>query len=296
VALPGGWTIQYDGYQISGNVREGIHVTIPFQMPWSIAFSFIGQLIPPVTATTPGSIVWNPPFGITYQFGTRIVPVYAVSYTCKPLGWNGSPATESGLAAGDFFSLARITVEFESSRMIQGFNDDPSGLNQLDPSNPITACEQSIQMIGKFETVDGGSYSYTSGAFSGQPVNIPMTLNRPEVRLLCKFPRIPLLAWQLLQPYIGKVNATAILGCVKGSLLLEGTPTVLTGGMDGSISQNLGLAFAFNPDPTGNSLTGMDWNSQPFPDGSGYSVVSGGGSLFPYQYVEFSEIFQTINF
>jgi hypothetical protein len=296
VALPGGWKIEYDGYQISGNVRDGMHVTIPFIMPWSLAGSFIGQLIPPVSASTPGSIVWNPPFAITYRLGTRLVPVYAQSYACQPMGYNGTPAAGGGLGFGDFFSTAKITVEFESSRMIQASGDDPSNLNQLDPNNPITACEQSIQSIAKVDTVEGGSYSYTSGAFSGQPVNIPMTVNRPEVRLLCKFPRIPLIPWQLIQPYIGKINNTAILNCVKGSLLLEGAPTVITGGMDGSISQSLGLAFAFNPDPTGATITGMDWNSQPFPDGSGYSVVSGGGSVTPYHYAEFSQIFQTINF
>ena len=68
----------------------------------------------------------------------------------------------------------------------------------------------------------------------------------------------------LIQPYIGKINDTAILNCVKGSLhFAKRAPTVITPNMDGSISQSLGLAFAFNPDASGATITGMDWNNQP---------------------------------
>jgi hypothetical protein len=298
MSLPGGWQILYEGYEIRGNIRDGISATIPFQMPWSLAGTFIGQLIPASSANTPGSIIWHAPFSITYEFGLRIVPLYAQSFVCRPLGYNGTPATESGLGPGDFFSTANITVEFESTRMIQAIGDDPTGLNQLDPTNPITACEQSIQSTGKVITQNGSGYTYSSGLlWSGKPVPGQIGLIQPEVKLLCKFPRIPLLPWQLIQPYVGKVNSVQILNCVRGSLLLEGAPTVITPNMDGSLSQSLGLAFAFNPDPTGQTLMGMDWNSFPYPDGSGYDVIVGAnGGATPYSYIDFTQIFQTIQF
>jgi hypothetical protein len=300
VALPGGWEIQYDGYEIRGNIRDGLSASIPFQMPWSLAGTFIGQLIPASSANTPGSIVWTPPFAITYRLGLRTVSLYAQSFSCKPMGWNGTPAAGGGLGFGDFFSTAKIVVEFESTRMIQGgIDDDPSGLNQLDPNNPITACEQSVQATGKVVTQANGAFTYQSGLlWAGKTVTVPVGLIQPEVRLLLKFPRIPLLPWQLLQPYIGKVNSQPVLGCVKGSLLLESAPTVITPNMDGSLSQSLGLAFAFNPDPTGKTLTGMDWNSFPYPDGSGYDIIVGKASPnpTPYSYADFTQIFQTINF
>ena len=298
--LPGGWKILYDGYQLDGDIRSGIRATIPFIMDWTLAGTFIGQLIP-ASSGTPGSIIWNPPFAITYALGARIVPLYAQSFSCRPIGYRGTPATGGGLGFGDYFSDAMITVGFESTTMVQAgtSTDDPSGNNQLDPTNPITACEQSIQSTGKVETGPGGKWTYQSALlWSGKPVEGDVYTIRPEVRILCKFPRIPFLPWQLLQPYIGKINKTAILNCVKGSLLLEGAPTVITPNMDGSISQSLGLAFAFSPDPTGATIKGMDWNSQPFPDGSGYDIVvsSGDSTKSPYSYAEFADIFTAIDF
>ena len=298
--LPSGWKIEYDGYSIRGNVRSGIQATIPFIMDWANAGTFIGQLIPSSAGATGGTIVWQAPFSITYALGARTVPLYAQSFVCTPLGYRGVPATGSGLGFGDYFSDAKITVEFESTTMIQtgASVDDPAGKNQLDPSNPLTACEQSILSTGKVDTMPGGAWAYSSGSFSGKPVKGEVYLIRPEVRLMCKFPRIPFLPWQLIQPYVGKINLTAILNCVKGSLLLEAAPTIITPNMDGSLSQNLGLSFAFNPDPTGATVTGQDWNNQPFPDGSGYSLVVGVGDATksPYQYAEFANIFSAINF
>lgn len=300
MALPSGYQILYDGYEISGDVRSGMRATVPFVMPWSLAFTFISNLLPAPTAASPSSILWTPPYQLPISLtGRPAVPLYAQSYRCKPKGYNGTPATDAGLAAGDFFKTAFITVEFESPSMIQQIGDDPLSLNQLDPSNPITACEQSIQMTSKIVTKPGSAYTFVSGgSFAGKPVPSQIGINQPEAKLVCKFPRIPILSWQLFQPYIGKINSAAVLGCAAGSLLLEGTTSVYTAGTDGSMAQNLGLMFAFNPDPTGTSLTGMSWNSFLLPDGSGYSLVQGAGGSNPppYSSADFRQIFNTISF
>lgn len=296
MALPSGYKILYDTYEIAGDIRTGMRASLTFEVPWSITFTFLANLIPSPTATTPGSIIWTPPYQLPISLtGRPAVPLYAQSYRCKPKGYNGTPATNAGLSPGDYYSVAFIDVQFETPSAIQQFGDDPQNLNQLDPNNPITACEQSIQMISKIETRPGSAYTYVT---TGQPVPGQIGINRPEVRIVCKFPRIPVLPWQLFQPYVGKINSVAILNCVVGSLLLEGTTTVYTPGTDGSIAQNLGLMFAFNPDPTGASLTGSNWNTQPLPDGSGYSLIQGAGGSNPppYTSADFRQIFNTIQF
>jgi hypothetical protein len=297
MALPDGFEILAKGYEISGDVRSGLNVTVPFIMPWGIAFLFMSELLPaPRASTLSGSITWTPPFQLPISLtGFATPPLYCQSFNCIPCGFNGEPATDRGLVPGDFFSTALITAQFSTPPAVQQLGDDPSNLNQLDPSNPITACEQSMQMTSKVNTQQGSAYNYTAGSFNGKPVPTQIGLLQPEAKLVLKFPRIPLLPWQIIQPFVGKVNLNPILNCVKGSLLLEGSTTVYTPGTDGSIAQNLGLMFAFNPDPTGTSATGMDWNSFPVPDGT-YALIGTTGGKTPYTYADFSQIFQAINF
>lgn len=296
--LPTGYSIRARGYELRGDVRGGLAATVPFILPWSLAFSFCNELIPAPRATTPGSIVWTPPYQLPISLtGLSTPPLYCQSYSCVPCGYDGTPATDGGLPAGDYYSTALVTAEFYTPSFIQQMGDDPSNLNQLDPSNPITACEQSIQVTAKVVTKQGRSYVYLSGSSAGQPVPGTIGLLQPEAKLVLKFPRIPVLPWQLFQPYIGKINKVAILNCVKGSLLLEGAHTVVTPGVDGSIQQNLGLMFAFNPDPTGGSVTGMDWNMFPSPSGAYVMIgASGGTNPTPYTYADFTQIFNTILF
>lgn len=297
-SLPTGYKILAKGYRLSGDVRSGLKATIPFIMPWGVGLTFVNQLIPSPTCLATGQISWSPPYQFPIFINGQIRALYAQNWDLIPCGYNGTPATDSGLAPGDYFSTALVTVGFDSVNSIQQTNDDPNNSNQLDPGNPLTACEQSIDVVGKVTTRKGAGFKYTAGSFSGKPVpgDIPVHLN--EAKLVLKFPRIPLLPWQLIQPYVNKINNTAILNCAKGSLLLEGMTTIITPSPDGSIAQNLGLKFAFNPDPTGNSATGMDWNSFPVPDGSGYALIAaaGGGGQTPYNYVEFAQIFEGISF
>jgi hypothetical protein len=298
MALPTGYKIMAKGYEIAGDVRTGMSATVPFIMPWSLAFTFISELLPAPYAPSASSITWQPPYQLPISLtGRPTPPLYCQSYRCIPCGYDGTPATESGLVPGDFFSTALVTADFATPPMIQQMGDDPSNLNQLDPDNPITACEQQVSITSKIVTQKGTGYSYTGGAFAGKLVLGEIGLVQPEVKLVLKFPRIPMLPWKLIQPYIGKVNYTNILGCVDGSLLLEGIITVVTPGTDGSLQQNLGLSFAFNPDPTGTSSMGMDWNTFPCPDGT-YALIEavGGDNPTPYSYANFANIFTAIQF
>jgi hypothetical protein len=294
MGIPAGYKILAKGYRLSGDVRTGLKAVIPFIMPWSLGMVFVSQLIPSPKALPTGQIQWSPPYQFPILINGQVRPLYAQSWDMVPCGYNGTPASNAGLSPGDYFSTALVTVAFDSVSSIQQTGDDPSNLNQLDPSNPITACEQSIEITNVYASVKGSSYTYDA---TSKPVKGELQTLRNEAKLILKFPRIPLIPWQLVQPYIGLVNNSPILNCAKGSLLLEGMTTVYTPAPDGSIGQNLGLRFAFRPDPTGNSDLGLDFNKELLPDGSAYSLISSTtGGQRPYAYVEFSEIFETLSF
>jgi hypothetical protein len=281
------------GYELEGDVRSGLKATIPFIMPWESAFVFIGQLLPVPTTAVGNAVNWTPPYQFPIVINGQIRPLYAQSWRCVPCGINGEPAEYLGLAPGDYFSTAIVTVGFDSATYLNQATDDPANKNQLDPDNPITACEQSVDVTGKVVTRKGAGYTFDSNS-KPVPGDLPIVLN--EAKLVLKFPRIPTLPWQLVQPFVGKINSADVLNCVMGSLLLEGMTTIITPAPDGSIAQNLGLKFAFNPDPTGATAGGMDWNSFPLPDGSGYSLITSvSGGKRPYTYVDFRQIFQGLD-
>ncbi len=283
-----------NGYKLTGDIRSGLKATVTYIMPWSEAFIFIDQILPAPRAGPLGNITWRPPASLNLNINGIVHNLYADSFTCDPCGSNGLTSTQGGLAPGDFYSHAIFTVQFGAPTSIQQTGDDQSGANQLDPENPITACEQSVNVISKMQTRKGAMYKYDS---TGKPVpgDIPILVN--EVKVVLKFPRIPLLPFQLILPYCGKINNSSIFQMVKGSLLLEGMVTIATPGTDGSIAQNLGLSFAFNTD-SNSSAKGLDWNAFPLPDGTGTSLIadSTGGGTRPYSYVEFRDIFQGLQF
>jgi hypothetical protein len=297
MTIPAGFKILYKGYRLRGDVRTGMSATVPFIGPWDLAFTFVSQLLPAPFAPGQNFIQWTAPAQLPISLtGRANPPLYCQSWECVPCGTDGTAASFGGLPSGDFFTTALVTAEFSTPDAIQQAGDDPNNLNQLDPSNPITACEQSIQQTAKVITRKGAAFTYASGSFSGKPVPGEIPLLQPEVRLILKFPRIPMLPWQLLQPFVGKINSSPILNCATGSLLLEECPTVVTPGSDGSLQQNLGLSFQFNPDPTGTSSMGVSWNVFPCPDGTYAPIQSAAGGNGPYTSANFSQIFQAINF
>lgn len=291
-----------EGYEISGDVRSGIHAVVPYFVAWNDAITLVNEVLDAPSAIRIGGIAWNAPYQFPVNFGGRTPPIYVQSWKIEPRGANGLPlGPTSGLAPGDFFTHAIVTLQFDSVLATQQLGDDPGNLNQLDPENPITACEQSVKINGKVVTRKGSAFIYDP-AFSpilweSKPVpgDIPVIQN--EVKLVCKFPRVPYLPWQLIQPYVSKVNKTAILNCATESLLLEGFGSEPTPMTDGSMGQKLVLEFAFNPDPSGMNLQGMSWNNFPVPDGAGYyPVISKTGSNKIYTPIDFSAIFTGLEF
>lgn len=296
--------ILVEGFKVSGDVRSGYHATVPYLCRWQDADLLTQGLVGAAKTLHIGPISWTVPYQYPGLIGGRQRPIYCQSFEIVPCGAGGTLGSTGGLSPGEFYQFAKVTAQFDSLSFLSQVSDDPNSLNQLDPSNPITACEQTCDIIGQLVTVKGRRFEYgtssfsTSGTWAGTPVPIDRALLRNQVRITAKFPRVPYLPWQLIQPYVGKVNNAPLFACVKGSMMLEGWGTVLTPMTDGSLGQAVTLKWAFNPDWTGNTINGMDFNCMDYPDGSGYAIVGdrAGTGMRPYQYVNFALIFASLSF
>jgi hypothetical protein len=274
------------GFSISGDVRSGYQASVPFFMEWQYAFTFADDIFGKTHATTIGPITWQLP----YRFPTTKAPLYAQRFNIEPMGLDkgGNPITlYKGLAPGEYWTHAVVQVEFETPTYIQQVQDDRNGQNQLDPTNPITMCEQSVKIASKIVAHKGGSFVFADNS----PVVGDTTVLTSEVRLILAFPRIPYLPWGLLRPYINKINDVPILGCDRGTLLLIGMDTKVVQTNEG-MGQQLQLEFADNG-------AGKDWNMMP--RRGVYALVHQNGASNTdanriLKYVDFTAIFAHITY
>jgi hypothetical protein len=287
-AVTWGAQVLSKGYKVTGDVKTGIKGSVPYLVPWRNTFFFTNAILGPVTAVKIGPLS----FFVPYQFHGADVPCYAQRWTVEPVGLDestGLPISEptyKGLRAGEFWSHAIVTVEFEQVPWTFQGIDDPQGLNQLDPLNPLTYCEQQIKLGGKMVTRKGMNYVYID---DGKPVQGDVGELHVEAKLICKFPRVAYLPWTLLQPYIGKVNSGEILLCDTGTLLLEGADTGAKASLNSPtpIEQSVQLEFAWDP---------LGWNNAPKPDGTMVGIKKAGDGTDPYDQADFGEIFMNLEF
>lgn len=273
------------GYTVSGDTRNGYRATVNYLMAWADAFTFADQIFGSARATVVGPITWILP----YRFPVAAANLYAQRFNIKPCGASGSAIPDKGLGPGQYFTHAIVEVQFETPTATMSVaQDDPRNLQQLDPSNPITMCEQSVKINAKMETRRAGSYVFTS---TTKPVIGDFAVMVPESALVLTFPRVPYLPRKLVKPYIGSVNSVPILGAAKGELLLTGMDTRITETSDG-IQQQVQFEFA-------ESSLG-DWNMLPQDNGVLALVYKKGTSDTDanriYQYKDFTAIFSAINY
>jgi hypothetical protein len=290
MAITVDYKILAKGYEISGDVRSGYHATVPYLVAWSDAFTFADEVLGAAQARSVGAITWRLP----YRFPVAAANLYAQRFRIQPVGANGEIATlpYGGLAPGEYFTHAMITVEFGTPEEVQQQSqDDPQALHQLDPNNPITMCEQSVRAGAKTETRKAGSYIYDDDS---KPVTGDFGVPISETKLVLKFPRVPFLPWQLVRPYINKVNSVEMLGVGVEELLLEDMDTVVQPGPDG-LQQMLQLTFAVSLAPL------VTWNHLPKPDGTNIKVrvKADAGVGTPrriYALADFRDIFNAISY
>lgn len=279
------------GYRMSGDVRTGLSATVPYLLAWDNAFAFVNAMILPVNAVRIGTITFNYPYRL--PSAVAATPLYAQTFEIEPCGIDPTMGVATvlpnkGLAAGEYFSHAIIKIGFEQVRWsFDPLTEDPQGLNQLDPANPITFCEQSVKLGGKMVTRKGRNYVYASDS---TPVVGDVGVLVPEAKLVLKFPRVPYLPWQLLVPYVGKTNSAAVLGCAVGTLLLESPDTSSKQALNSvtPIEQAVTLEFAYDPG---------GWNNLPRPDGTTDAVqLKGDSTKGIYLTADFRQIFNSLSF
>jgi hypothetical protein len=272
------------GFEVSGDVRSGYKAIVPYLMAWEDAFTFADQVVGFPSATVIGAVT----FRLPYLFPGAQARIYCQRFRIEPCGADGTtPIPTRGLKPGEFFTHAKVTLEFETPPAIQQLSDDPYGLNQLDPANPIGNCEQSVKLGGKMQTYKGGNYKYES---DGMPVNGDVAILIVEGKLVLRFPRIPYLAWQTVQPYVNKVNQFPVLGVDMGTLLLEGMDTEVRPAPNsqfGAIAQSITLEFAWQ---------NFDWNLFPRPDGTLDFIALSGTGERPYEYMDFRVLLNQLAF
>jgi hypothetical protein len=275
-----------DSYSISGDVRSGYRAQVKCLLAWADAFLFADQIFGATQATIVGPVSWTLP----WRFPVTNANLYVTAFSIKPVGVLDNPTSipNKGLKPGEYYKNAIATVDFGTPPYTQQVStDDPKNLQQLDPNNPITMCEQSVKITGRMETRKAGSYLFS--AFS--PVTGDFGVVIPESNLVLSFPRIPYLPWQLVQPFIGSLNDATMLGCAKGTLMLTGMDTKEVATSQG-LGQSLQLEYAFN------SLG--DWNMLPKPDGTYALVYKLGGTNTDanriYKYMNHLQIFSKINY
>lgn len=271
------------GYRVSGSIKDGYKAQVKFLTTWADAFTFADQVMGRVArpaVKTPGvNFTANAPWlfpGVVP--GNSAARLYASDFEIEPIGQNGQPLPAYfGLRPGEFFSHALVSVTFETPNVSWSALDDPNGLQQLDPDNPITLCEQSIRFGGQLRTRKGSGYVYSDGVALKGTLAHP----EPETNLVLKFPRVPYLPRKLIQSYVGSVNDRAVLQADTGTLLCQGGETQFTATTDGLQGQMLVLEFTEGP---------RDWNKFERPDTGAFDSVYQKGhagdntkQIFPYK-------------
>jgi hypothetical protein len=253
-----------DGYKVNGDLQSGYIATVPYLLAWINAFNFIDLVMGSTASTTIGAVTLH----IPHLFpGAAVAKLYANSFDCQPCGQNGQSLPPTyGMKPGEFFTHAKVTITYKTPPYIQQSTDDPGNLNQLDPANPITLCEQSIKQSGKMRTRKGSGYTFADKSAVIGDIGVP----EREAKLVLKFPRIPYIPWQLQQPFIGKVNKFTMLLCAPGTLLFEGGDTQFTETTQGLQGQQWVAELAYDPN---------GWNKLPRPDTGAYDDVYQKGHL-----------------
>lgn len=260
------------GYRVRGG-QDGLQATVTCLVDWTNAFVFHDQVLGFPYAPTVGTIVYTLP----WQFpGAPLAKMYAITCEIEPVGINGEPLSGTyGMSPGEFFQKAFCTVEFKNRAFLQAPSDDPGGLNQLDPTNPIAFCDQEISGGAKMVTRKGLGYLYDDG--SSKPVIGDFGVVEPECKLSLTFPWLPFQPWQTIQSLVGSVNLFPLLGCAKGTILFEEFSTKAQATTQGLMGTQLRYGLSWQPD---------EWNKLPNASGTPTLVKRNDGSglrIYPYQ-------------
>lgn len=268
------------GYELTGGRDKPLRATVPYLLKWADAFTFFDQVLGYASSTIQGGVIIR-------SAGHQFPPaprLFAEDCEIEPCGAGGDAITPThqGLKPGEFFTHAKATVTYT----VPSYPQESDRLNQLDPDNPITYCEQSVEIGGRFETQKAGAYEFEvlPGGVLHEPVRGDFAKIATESQLVLTFPFVPYLPWRKIKPYIGSLNDAPTLGSDVGNLLFLGTSIKANNTSVGIQGQSVQLKFADQD---------YDWNMLPRANGLLDLVRKKGDSsqrIYPYK--DLRELFQ----
>jgi hypothetical protein len=268
------YSMMADGFKITSGTN-GFRAQASFLLEWQNAFTFHDEIMGYAGAVTVGPVTYNEP----WRFPGSPARMYASSCEITPIGFDGQPLPPTlGMAPGEFWTHVRLDVTWETPPYPQNAADDPNNTNQLDPSNPIYNCEQSVRIGARTENRPKSAYQFAST--TTEPAD-DVTVYRPEAKLVLHYPSVPFLAWKKYHPHVGKVNDATFLDCARGSLLFEGADIQNAPGARGTLGKSLTLEFAVHDVDDG-------WNKIPHPTTGTLTLVeTKAGATKPHSYLDF---------
>lgn len=182
------------------------------------------------------------------------------------------------------FTHAICTVLFGALTWDELPTDDPLGLNSLsqdpDELSSLRYADQEVDYLAEWAAIPGASVKYKT---SGDPVTTDISKRSNVNRMVVTWNQYPLLPMTKIRDYADCVNDKTFLGCAKGTVMFEGCKTRRQQAPDGTITQQVTMAFKWRA---------QDWNKFLLPTGLSYDwIVDKANSIvYPYEYKDFRNL------
>jgi hypothetical protein len=236
-----------------------------FEVLWTDREAFINQAL----GLTTGSSGWpmpQIPWDCPFQPNSGLL---ASSFSCVPHTVKDSISASDNTVAGHFL-YAHVQIGFERPKYDYS---TPTVQNQIDVSNPILFCEQSIEFTGRTLVREGYKLEYVGAPSGVVPVG-PAFLTEVQSDIVLNFPFVPYIPWNYLEPFIGKTNDRVLFGKDPETIAFHGASLRQETMSDGTNKTSCVLRMSYN---------GAGWNTQLGTNGVLYDVVvkGTGEKLYP---------------
>lgn len=235
-----------------------------FEVNWSDRNAFINSAM----GLTSGSSGWpvpQVPWDCPFQPASGLL---CNGFRLMPFGVKDTIAPTDNTVEGHF-EKAHVLLNFERPRY--DF-DSPSPQNQIDVTQPILFCEQTIDTTARTIAREGWLLEYIGAPTTVKPTG-PAFLIEVQADYVLNFPHVPYIPWNYLEPYFGKTNDRILFGKPAGTICFMGASIKNDIQANGVTRTSCVLKMSYNS-------TG--WNKQLGPDGNLYEVRYKGTGLKPY--------------
>jgi hypothetical protein len=260
------YRILFDPMPTFSGSGSTLSASATFETLWTDREAFINDALG-ITSGFSGwplpSIPWDCPF----QPNTCLL---ASSFSCVPHTVKSSISSADNTVEGHFL-YAHIQIGFERPKYDTG--GGCSTQNQIDPTNPILFCEQSIESTARTIVREGYTLEYVGAPATVVPVGPAFTFEI-QADIILTFPFVPYIPWNYLEPYLGKTNDATLFGKPPETILFMGASLRQETMSDGTNKTSCALRMSYNS-------TG--WNKQLATDGEIYDiqVKTTGTKLYP---------------